>query len=380
MKIVYIANSTIPSKSANSVHVMKMCEALKENGVNVTMIVPNIGEKNLLTNKQDEFSFYGIREPFSIKYLKLISKEPIGIYQYLFSFLAVLNSFFYASSIIMTRNPIVALIAILLHKKVILEMHGNIEAISNLVHKIFQKFGLFHNLHMLKLIVISEKLKHIYMENFDITENKIEVLHDGVNLTVFYPYNDSKLFKNSNLQICYLGSLQKGRGLEMIIELAIYDQKNIYNIYGGEVEDVNYWRSICIEKNIQNINIIGHITNSHVPLILCENDILLMPYQKKVQVRGNENTSSWMSPMKMFEYMASGRVIISSDLPVIREVLNDENSYLVDPENISEWIQTIESISLNKEEARKKAKKALQDVAYFTWKNRANRIMEIINE
>lgn len=380
MKIVYIANSTIPSKSANSVHVMKMCEALKENGVNVTMIVPNIGEKNLLTNKQDEFSFYGIREPFSIKYLKLISKEPIGIYQYLFSFLAVLNSFFYASSIIMTRNPIVALIAILLHKKVILEMHGNIEAISNLVHKIFQKFGLFHNLYMLKLIVISEKLKHIYMENFDITENKIEVLHDGVNLTVFYPYNDSKLFKNSNLQICYLGSLQKGRGLEMIIELAIYDQKNIYNIYGGEVEDVNYWRSICIEKNIQNINIIGHITNSHVPLILCENDILLMPYQKKVQVRGNENTSSWMSPMKMFEYMASGRVIISSDLPVIREVLNDENSYLVDPENISEWIQTIESISLNKEEARKKAKKALQDVAYFTWKNRANRIMEIINE
>ena len=84
--------------------------------------------------------------------------------------------------------------------------------------------------------------------------------------------------------------------------------------------------------------------------------------------------------MKMFEYMASGRVIISSNLSVIQEVLNDDNSYLVSPDNIDEWVNAINYIKDNKEKAILKTKKALEDVQSYTWQNRAKRIMEMINE
>ena len=42
--------------------------------------------------------------------------------------------------------------------------------------------------------------------------------------------------------------------------------------------------------------------------------------------------------MKMFEYMAAGRAILSSDLPVLREVLNEENAILLPPDEPAAWV------------------------------------------
>lgn len=380
MKIVYIANSSIPSKSANSIHVMKMCEAFKENGIDVELIVPNIGEYNLLTTNINEFDFYGILSKFDINYEKSVSYEPVGFYQYLFSFLSVIKALFKKPDIIMTRNPIIALISIVFYQKVIIEMHSNIEAVSNFTYKIYKKFNIFNHKRLIKLIVISDKLKDIYLNKYKIDYNKIQVLHDGVNLNNFVKYDKIPILEENFLNICYVGSMNKGRGIDIIFNMAKKDKNNIYNIYGGEIEDIKYWNDLRNKEEILNININGHINNSEVPKILSQHDVVLMPYQKEVFVRGSEDTSSWMSPMKMFEYMASGRVIISSNLSVIQEVLNDDNSYLVSPDNIDEWVNAINYIKDNKEKAILKTKKALEDVQSYTWQNRAKRIMEMINE
>ena len=48
-------------------------------------------------------------------------------------------------------------------------------------------------------------------------------------------------------------------------------------------------------------------------------DILIMPYQKNVAIGAKgHDTARWMSPMKMFEYMASGNPIISSNLAALK--------------------------------------------------------------
>ena len=41
MKIVYISSSTIPSRAANSIHVMKMCQAFANNGYDVVLLAPD---------------------------------------------------------------------------------------------------------------------------------------------------------------------------------------------------------------------------------------------------------------------------------------------------------------------------------------------------
>ena len=60
----------------------------------------------------------------------------------------------------------------------------------------------------------------------------------------------------------------------------------------------------------------------------------MMPYGKMVAGSSGGNIAEVSSPMKMFEYMASGRVILTSDIPVLREVLNENNAVFYIPEDI----------------------------------------------
>ena len=59
MRIAYLAPSIIPSRSANSIHVMKMCNAFSLHGHDVILIIPD-SPKNEEKNINDIFSFYGV--------------------------------------------------------------------------------------------------------------------------------------------------------------------------------------------------------------------------------------------------------------------------------------------------------------------------------
>ena len=87
-----------------------------------------------------------------------------------------------------------------------------------------------------------------------------------------------------------------------------------------------------------------------------------MPYQKDLKLADNKvNTSSWMSPMKVFEYMSAKKAIVSSNMPVIQEVLNESNSILVEPDNIKEWSDAINSLYNDKNKREKIAKNSYND-------------------
>jgi glycosyltransferase involved in cell wall biosynthesis len=83
-----------------------------------------------------------------------------------------------------------------------------------------------------------------------------------------------------------------------------------------------------------------------------------------------------MSPLKIFEYMSSKKPIIASDLSVLREVLNDENSMLVPPDDVTAWKEAI--ISLSDAVKRKKlADQAFLDlINHYTWKKRSEKIIQ----
>ena len=68
MKIIYISKSIIPSRAANSIHVMKMCQAFADNGHKVVLLAPNL--KNYYeSNVDDIYEYYGVKKNFKIKKL-----------------------------------------------------------------------------------------------------------------------------------------------------------------------------------------------------------------------------------------------------------------------------------------------------------------------
>src|SRR5215212_9974338 len=70
MKIAAIAGSTIPSDTANSLQVMKACQALVQTGHEVTLFVP--GAKKTSINLQQH---YGLQTDFPIEWLSSSSRR-----------------------------------------------------------------------------------------------------------------------------------------------------------------------------------------------------------------------------------------------------------------------------------------------------------------
>jgi glycosyltransferase involved in cell wall biosynthesis len=82
--------------------------------------------------------------------------------------------------------------------------------------------------------------------------------------------------------------------------------------------------------------------------------------------------------MKVFEYMASGRPIVISDLPVLREVLRpDIDALMVEPEDPDALLAALELLRDDPELGRRLAASALDRArTEFTWELRARRIVE----
>jgi glycosyltransferase involved in cell wall biosynthesis len=79
--------------------------------------------------------------------------------------------------------------------------------------------------------------------------------------------------------------------------------------------------------------------------------------------------------MKLFEYMACGRPILCSDLPVLREVLNPDNALLLPPGDVEAWVKALESLKSDPQLQTVLGAQTLSDVKSYTWERRAQHIL-----
>jgi len=367
MKIVYISRSIIPSRTANSVHVMKMCQAFADNGHEVTLLAPwtkKLEEKNI----ENIFSYYGVKENFTLK--KVFSPNIKYLKKFIYSYRC--------SRIIKNINPSVVYgrddmrafyFALKDGYNAVFEKHsplGENKVNDKLIEKmIFSKPNA-------KLVLISNALKKIFIDKYDIKDENIFVAHDGSDVV---PDNQipAGIELDNNIQIGYIGSLFKGRGIDIIIELAKRIENATFHIIGGNEKDVNMWKN---KVSLKNLIFHGFVEpkEAYKYRNMCE--ILLAPYQTANE--GNR-TSDYMSPIKLFEYMASKKTILTSDLPVIHEFLNPNNAILVDPLDVDLWEKNLIDLMNDSKKRISLAENAYADfIKNYTWKSRAENILNYI--
>jgi len=221
--------------------------------------------------------------------------------------------------------------------------------------------------------VISKALKDIYLENGYLNESKIKVAHDGADEVKNFDSKIQLFGCKDQLKVGYVGHLYKGRGIKTIIECAKQINDMTFHLVGGLKQDIEYWKSYLKDSNLNlnNIYFYGFVSPQETLKYRNTFDIVLAPYSEKVSVFGNNgDTSRFMSPLKIFEYMSHKKPIIVSDLTVIREVLSEKNSILVKSDDVKSWVSSIKKLK-NLEYRESIANQALIDFKNFTWKNRA---------
>ena len=276
---------------------------------------------------------------------------------------------------LITRSPLLALPAFRNNVDTIIELHALPR--SNSESELALKLAL-QDARLRRIITISGALANDLVEAYGCPHSDCDilVLHDGA---VSGKRPGPPAMTNNPLRVGYFGQLYPGKGMETIASIAPLVPELRFDVYGGADVDLYRWRAMCEVQN--NIVLHGHIAHANVRSRMCECDILIAPYGPRVAHSGTGDISRWMSPLKIFEYMAAARPIVTSDLPVLREVLrNNETALLCQPGDVQAYVAALRRLAADFD-LRNKLGSAGRDLleAKYTWENRAKRVFEGID-
>jgi glycosyltransferase involved in cell wall biosynthesis len=373
MKIAAIATSSIPSTTANSIQVMKVSQALVQSGHHLNLFVPQQRSEAFSKVVFDLNTHYGLRTSFPVTWLPGVR----GLRRYDFSLSAVRQAQLMGADLVYSWPLQAAFFALRMRIPVILELHGPPEGRLGpvLFRSILKMSG------RRRVLVITHALKKIIQYKYpQLRNDEIVVVPNGVEVERYVDLPDSQAAR-SDLRLpekftaVYTGHLYPGRGMSLLEELARRFPQVQFVCIGGRSEHVQAWRAKLDSLSIQNMLLLGFIPNQELPLYQAAADVLLMPYERFISGSSGGNSASYASPMKMFDYMATRRAILSSDLPVIREVLNDGNSMLRPPENSAAWADAFAHLLEDEDLRQSLAEQAWQDVQAYTWVKRAQKAL-----
>jgi glycosyltransferase involved in cell wall biosynthesis len=368
-KIYYIANIRFPTERAHGIQIAEMCQAFAQNGYEVELVVPN--RKTSITD--DPYSYYDVKENFKIKKLRtldLVKWGRIGFWIQSLTFAERVAWYLInKEGVFYTRDEITAVAVSLVGKKITWEAHmGHKNLLVRSLITLRTKF-----------VVITHGLKELY-ESMGVPESHLLVAPDGADIDRF----DIDISKEEARQklglpvdktiVLYKGSLEAWKGAGTVAESAQYTVSSdlIFVFIGGKPEDVALFKEQYAE--IPNLLILGNRPRKETPIYQKAADILVIPNSAKEDI-----SKLYTSPMKLFGYMAGGVPIIASDLPSIKEILDELQAYFFTPDDPKSLAMEIDKVLREPETARGKAAQALETVRAYSWKSRAELIIHFIS-
>lgn len=346
---------------------MKMCAALARSGHAVSLLTPRRPER--LTDVADVFDYYGVPRLFTIDSLPWIGIKGKA---YLFAWLAARHARAIGADLVYGRAVHACYFATVLGLPAIFESHAPITEFDRIGSWMFAR--MIRSRRFRALVVISDALRRHYQQNYPALNERIVVAPDAADDVGAASAPPAAADANAQLQVGYAGHLYKGKGMDLIAQLAPHCPWARFHIIGGMPEHVAEWRARCADT--PNIEFHGFCAPALVHERLLHMDVALAPYQRSVAPSGGRrDIARWMSPLKIFEYMAAGRAMIASDLPVLREVLNESNALLVDPEDVEAWVAALAALR-DPQRRQQLGTQAYSDfLRAYTWQARAARVL-----
>lgn len=338
-----------------------MASAMARAGHAVTLL----GKLGKERTDLDLHAFYGVEPRFEVVTLPRPGWRGGGV-----AYAAVLGAELLRRrtqpDLVFSRDLVGALAAVSIRMPTVLEAHG--VPAGRVQRAIWRR--VMASRHLRRLVVISEALRRDLAPMIPAGVDVV-VAHDGADLTPL-----GAPAPRARKRIGYAGNLYPGRGVDIVLGVARALPDCDVDLYGGSDADLARWRASGVPANA---TFHGFVPPARVGDELRRLDVLLMPYARTgVGVAsGSSDTSRWCSPMKMFEYMASGVPLVSSDLPVLQEVLHDGANALIAPaDDVAAWAAAVRRILDEPGLGARLAASARRDLeAHYTWDARVSRVL-----
>jgi len=378
MKLFYVANARIPTEKAHGIAIMKACQAFVRAGVELTLVIPERDNPN----PADPHEFYAIPERFPILRLPTFDlmrsswvPQRVSYVLQTWAFNRSLRAWARSqdkNAVIYTRE-VSALALCKMGFRTVLECH----MISGSRRRYFQRARRAN-----VIITVSHTIEKLFLE-VGFSSKQLLVCPNAADLAVF----DTALSKQDARRevdlpqdafiTVYTGNfttMGEDKGIADSIRALKHAEDIFFVGVGGSEKDIVRYEMQAKEAGVgERVILRGHVQQSKLAVYQKAADVLLMPFPDTPYYR------TQMSPIKMFEYMLSGRPIIASDLPTIREVLDPTVARIVAPDSPELLAEAIESLRRDPASGARLAEAAHKKAAgSYTWDMRALSILSFI--
>jgi glycosyltransferase involved in cell wall biosynthesis len=236
-------------------------------------------------------------------------------------------------------------------------------------------------LHLSDAIVCPSNVTREYIASLGLNRKLVTVIPNGVSASDFSP---SPLpARDGRVPILlYIGTLADWQGLDIVVRALpkILEQKPI------RLQIVGRGRSRqrkLLAKQIRKLGVEEHVTvqpavpHHEIPTLIAEADICVAPLGLN-----DRNVTQGACPIKVLEYMAAGRPLLASNMPIVRELVREDVDALLfspsDSDDLArQTVALLNDFDLSKRLADSASERALTQ---FTWHESQKKLIKVYDK
>lgn len=213
--------------------------------------------------------------------------------------------------------------------------------------------------------------------------SRVSVVRNGVDLGRFaeaLPQDAARALlglPEGVTMVAYIGAFYAWKGVPFLLETwrRNFATRNDLTLLlvGGTEEDLARYGGRGAYRALSNVRLVPHVPAEETVRYLFAADVLVLPNS-----RITEESVRYTSPIKLFEYMATGKPIVAADLPSIREVLTDETGFFFRADESDALAEALSSALASPDEMRMRGARAREASQRYGWDARAQLLMRIV--
>ncbi|MEK7546294.1 MAG: glycosyltransferase [Patescibacteria group bacterium] len=371
MRIVYAANVRLPTERAHGIQIMEMCRALALEGHEVRLVVPK--RRNAIG--ATPWEHYGMAPSFEIVEAPMF--DFIRFDRWLGRFALWLNALWFsraAARAVRTFRPDAVyardpwFIGLAPRARYVYEAHDFPVRVTSIHRRLWG--------HASRIVTVTEGLRKAFAAA-GVPEDKIVVAHDGVDAETFASA-ETKAEARSKLGLptggfiaVYVGHLYPYKGADDLLEACAHLRPDSRVVFvGGRPDDLARLKARAESLGAKRAYFVGQVLHALVPLYLRAADAAVLPTRAS-----DRHAAEFLSPLKLFEYLAAGKAIVATDTPSVREVLDERAAVFVppsDPKALAAALNDLADLPVRTEAL---SRGSAQLAAAHSWTERARRVL-----
>jgi glycosyltransferase involved in cell wall biosynthesis len=386
MNIAYVTHTRFPTEKAHGHQIARVCSAMKHLKHTVTLVSPNI----FTDVRQDSRKYYHLKTDLHVQKLPIFDalSSPFvpGVLAFHFtmhSYRKALKTYFTSHNfdIAYVRSPAILPAVLAAKVPVVLELHS--------LPKRNQKAFVSRCNQCKKVVCLTSPMAKELVK-LGVKKSKIIIEGDAVDLERFAKMPSAKSARHhfglpdDRRIVGYVGSFvtmdKIEKGVHLIIDSLVTMRKNKEDVHGffvgGPLEWAHKYRKIALAKGLREDDFTFHgmVPSKLVPDAIAACDVCVYPAPEPKKAFFARDTS----PLKVFEYLAAGRPVVSADIPPLHGVLTKETVRLVHPGSVTSLTGGIREVLAKKSEAKARTARGLKLVQKHSWEKRMKRILDAL--